>query len=174
MITKSGKAHSGRVAAEIAAYAAGPLVSPCEPKPISALGEFFSELATHLSLEAIPGSPLSTEQPFSGPGGLICRIETQRAGKAFVARPQLLLPLDDREIRSLEMRTLLSMQVALLSQLGWMLCHSAEGLLQLSPLRWTAEAREVARELEMGSTVGRMMMAMLQDGTDDHAARVLQ
>ncbi len=152
-----------------AAQVKNSLLPACDPSPVSALGDFFAELAGHLALGAAAGAPLSATRQFRGPDGMICRIETQRDGADFVARPLLLLPLGDHEIRRLELRKLLSMQSALLSQLGWILEQSPEGRLQLTPLTWTARASEVARVLEMGSTVGRMMLAMFQhdDGLPD-------
>jgi hypothetical protein len=149
------------------------LLPACEPRPVGALGEFFDELAGHLALGAAAGAPLSTARQFRGPGGMICRIETQRDGAEFVARPLLLLPLDGHEIQQLELRKLLSMQSALLSQLGWILEQSPEGRLQLAPQTWTAQASEVARVVEMGSTVGRMMLAMFHhdEGLADAGSR---
>lgn len=124
---------------------------------------FFGELSEHLGLPQNTSAPLRPEQPFSGPDGMICRIETQRDGAQLVARPQLLLPLDNHEIERLEVPRVLSLQRALLMQLGWLLGHSAEGLLQLSPLRWTPEAEELAHELDLGSAVGRIVLTMLYD-----------
>lgn len=140
---------------------------PADKKPARTLDAFFAELAAHLDVDDGLDAPLQDARPFSGPAGLICRIETRREGHDLRARPQLLLPLSGEEIRRLEVGRLLSMQAALLSQLGWVLGHSAEGLLQLAPVGWTDQAKDVARELEMGSTVGRMVLAMLHSHTPD-------
>lgn len=131
---------------------------------------FFGELAILLGLDQHMVQPLSPRQPFSGPDGMICRIETQQDGAQLEARPQLVLPLDNEEIGRLPVPRVLSLQRALLSQLGWLLGESSEGLLQLSPLRWTREAQEVAMELDLGSAVGRIVLTMLADGQDERTA----
>jgi len=135
---------------------------PADKRPVRTLDAFFAELAAHLDVGGSATEPLQEARPFSGPAGLICRIETERSGNDLRARPQLLLPLSGEEIQRLEVGRLLSMQATLLTQLGWVLGHSAEGLLQLAPVEWTDQAREVARELELGSAVGRLVLAMLQ------------
>jgi hypothetical protein len=132
---------------------------------------FFGELSMLLGLDRDNLAALSPRQPFSGPDGMICRIETQQDGSQLVARPQVVLPLDNEEIGRLTVPRVLSLQRTLLSQLGWLLGESSEGLLQLSPLRWTREAQEVARELDLGSAVGRIVLTMLTDeeGADGQA-----
>jgi len=140
---------------------------PGDKRPARTLDAFFAELASHLEVEDSIDAPLQDARPFSGPAGLICRIETRQAGDDLQARPQLLLPLSGEEIRRLEVSRLLSMQAALLTQLGWVLGHSAEGLLQLAPVEWTDQAKDVAREMELGSAVGRMVLAMLHTATPD-------
>jgi hypothetical protein len=138
-----------------------------DTRPVCTLDVFFAELASHLDVEDGMITPLQAARPFSGPAGLICRIETRQDGGDLRARPQLLLPLNGDEIRRLEVSKLLSMQATLLTQLGWVLGHSAEGLLQLAPVEWTGQAKEVARELELGSAVGRLVLAMLHTGPLD-------
>jgi hypothetical protein len=139
-------------------------VNENEQQPEEALRSFFNELTTHLDVGMARGTALSVEQSFSGPDGMICRVEARQDGADVVARPQVLLPLDDAEIRELEVGRLLSVQSTLLSELGWVLGHSHEGLLQIAPLQWTPQALEVARELDLGSAVGSMVLAVLKSG----------
>lgn len=144
----------------------GPATAPREAQAqcSAAVGAFLDEVSTHLDLDRPSGVALGARLPFHGPDGLICRIETSDGNGSVRARPQLLLPLSREEISRLEVSCLLSIQTAVMDQLGWLLGQSSEGLLQLAPLSWTDEAQEVARELDLGSAVGRMVLAMLRPG----------
>ncbi len=138
---------------------AGTAPSPQHQRVVDAL---MNALAAHLSLDAQGAQrPIAADLPFHGPNGLLCRIRTAQHDAGLQARPELLLPLDRRQIGRIDVDSLLAVQTTLLTQLGWVLGRSAEGLLQLSPLSWTVEARELAQDLDMGSAVARMTMVML-------------
>lgn len=132
-----------------------------------ALQAFFKELSQYLDLEGRDGSPLRADETFMGPVGTICRIQARNGGNGVEARPEVLLPFDGSELRQLRADKLLTIQAAVRQQLGWLLGSSVEGLLQLSPMDWSTQAREVARDLDMGSTVGEMVVAMLRAEAGD-------
>lgn len=135
--------------------------TPPAPPRQRVLEALMNALAGHLSLDAQGARPITADLPFQGPNGLLCRIRTADHEAGLQARPELLLPLDRRQIGRIDVDSLLAVQSTLLTQLGWVLGQSAEGLLQLSPLSWTIEARELAQDLDMGSAVARMTMVML-------------
>ncbi|MBW8831598.1 MAG: hypothetical protein JF606_19700 [Burkholderiales bacterium] len=137
------------------------------PRANDALQAFFKELAQYLDLEGRGDAPLRAEETFVGPVGTICRIHARCVGNGVEAKPEVLLPFDGTEIRHLRADKLLTIQATVNQQLGWFLGSSTEGLLQLSPMEWSTQPREVARDLDMGSSVGEMVVAMLRADAGD-------
>lgn len=70
------------------------------------------------------------------PAGLACRVHLQDSEPAV--RPETLLPMAAQELADAQVQRLLSVQSLVLSELGWYLSTSPEGLLQLSSLSWIA------------------------------------
>lgn len=127
----------------------------------AAAAAFFRELAELLQLPVDTQHPLAAGVPFAGPGDVVCRVQVQ-AGGDFKAKPEVILPLDETEIRCLDPARLLTVQNVLLEQMQWMLCQSTEGLLQASPTTWSGSAQAVAEQLDLGVAAANMMLEMLR------------
>lgn len=82
------------------------------------------------------GPSLAAPQLFTRPAGLACRVHLQDSEPAV--RPETLLPMAAQELADAQVQRLLSVQPLVLSELGWYLSTSPEGLLQLSSLSWIA------------------------------------
>lgn len=127
----------------------------------AATAAFFRELADLLQMPVDPQHRLAAGVPFAGPGDVVCRVQVQ-PGRDFKARPEVLLPLDETEIRCLDPARLLTVQNVLLQQMQWMLCQSTEGLLQARPTTWSDTAQAVAEQLDLGVAAANMMVEMLR------------
>lgn len=138
-----------------------PLLQPTAPLA-GAIAAFFQELGEQLQLPLSNNGLLSAGLPFIGPGKVICRVQIETADNAFTARPEIILPLDEREIRRIQVDQLLSVQHVLLSQMEWVLGHSPETLLQIFPLAWSRTSQEVAAQLDLGVCVADMVMETLR------------
>lgn len=140
--------------------------NPCEP-PLFALplslsrADFLAELALCLGLPAHEGGKLLAPQLFAGPGGLLCRVHLDEREGPPAARADVLLPLSTSELGSDDISRLLSVQALLMSELGWSLGVSPEGLLQLVGLGWLSTPREVAAALDSANEIGPSVVRSL-------------
>ena len=89
---------------------------------------------------------------FTGPAGLACRVHLQESEPAV--RPEALLPMAAQELAGADVQRLLSVQSLVLSELGWYLTTSPEGLLQLSSLSWISDPIDAATALDLANGVG--------------------
>jgi hypothetical protein len=119
---------------------------------------FFAALALTLGLPPADRTRLRADTLFTGPAGLPCKVAWQSNGAAWGARPEVLLPLSADEMAGPDVRRLLTMQAALLSESGWYLGLSADGLLQVAPLLWMTQPNDVAAALDAGSLLGSLVL----------------
>lgn len=126
---------------------------------------FMSQLALQLGLAAEDGPSLVAPRLFTGPAGLACRVHLQENEPAV--RPETLLPMAAQELAGTEVQRLLSVQSLVLSELGWYLTTSPEGLLQLSSLTWIDNPVDAATALDLANGVGLAVIhaLMLDDPT---------
>lgn len=117
-----------------------------------AQADFMSQLALQLGLSAGDGPSLVAPRLFTGPAGLACRVHLQESEPAV--RPEALLPMAAQELAGTEVQRLLSVQSLVLSELGWYLTTSPEGLLQLSSLSWISDPIDAATALDLANGVG--------------------
>jgi hypothetical protein len=117
-----------------------------------AQASFMSQLALQLGLAAEEGPSLAAPRLFTGPAGLACRVHLQDSEPAV--RPETLLPMAAQELAGAEVQRLLSVQSLVLTELGWYLTTSPEGLLQLSSLAWIDDPVDAATALDLANGVG--------------------
>jgi hypothetical protein len=98
---------------------------------------------------------------FTGPAGLPCKVVWQSADGAAAARPEILLPISADELAGPGVRQLLTVQALLLSEFGWYLGLSGEGLLQVMPLLWMNQPADVAAALDVGNLLGAVVLDRL-------------
>lgn len=120
---------------------------------------FMSHLALLLGLPADEGPSLVAPRLFTGPAGLACRVHLQEGEPAV--RPEALLPMAAQELAGGEVQRLLSVQSLVLSELGWYLSTSPEGLLQLSSLAWIDDPADAATALDLANGVGLAVVQAL-------------
>lgn len=137
------------------AAAALPLLTPAQI-------DFLSELAIHLGLPATDGAALAAPRLFTGPAGLMCRLQL-KGGKPAV-RTETLLPLSTAEVMDAATQRVLGVQSLVLAELGWYLGTSPEGLLQIESLAWLDDAQDVATALDLAAGVGMVMLQALMHG----------
>jgi hypothetical protein len=125
---------------------------------------FFAALAVTLGLPPAEHAGLRAHTLFTGPAGLPCRVAWQAGGAAWGARPEILLPLSADELAGPDVRRLLAVQAALLSESGWYLGLSGEGLLQVAPLLWMTQPADVAAALDAGSVLGSLVLQHMAAG----------
>lgn len=130
------------------------------PVPMTATqADFMSQLALQLGLSPTEGASLIAPHLFTGPAGLACRLHLLH-GEAAV-RPEALLPLAAQELAGSEVQRLLAVQSLVLGELGWHLCTSPEGLLQLSSLAWIDDPADAATALDLANGVGLAVLNAL-------------
>lgn len=122
---------------------------------------FLSEMSFLMGLPDASPSALAGPHPFFGPGGLMCRLQLQCTVDGIEVQPQVLLPLQGEALWQEEIGQVLLMQAAILSETGWHLSVSCEGLLQLSMLSWINEPGEAVRALDVGNTVAAQTLKLL-------------
>ncbi|KQV95762.1 hypothetical protein [Rhizobacter sp. Root1221] len=151
--------------APIFAGRANAAVTP-QPKMTSAQIDFLSQLATHLGLPPSDGEALVPPRFFTGPAGLACRLHLHH-GEAAVL-PEALLPISAAELMGPQVERLLLVQGAVLSEFGWHLGVSPEGLLQLSCMTWIDSPYDAATALDLANGVGiAVMQSLLRDDSVD-------
>jgi hypothetical protein len=132
------------------------------PPMTSAQTDFLSQLAVHLGMLPSDGASLAAPRLFTGPAGLACRLHLLLGEPAV--RPEALLPMSAQELEGPEIHRLLSLQSLVLSELGWYLGTSGEGLLQLSSLAWIDDPQDAATALDLANGVGiAVLHALLND-----------
>jgi hypothetical protein len=117
-----------------------------------AQADFMSQLALQLGMGPDDGPSLVAPRLFTGPAGLACRVHLQEGEPAV--RPEALLPMAAQELAGHEVQRLLSVQSLVLSELGWYLTTSPEGLLQLNSLSWFNDPVDAATALDLANGVG--------------------
>jgi hypothetical protein len=122
---------------------------------------FFLEVAELLDLPANERRRLGAGVPFTGPGDLICRFQLVRLEGRLHARPEVILPLVESDIRRIDANQLLAVQQALLAEMQWVLGPSAEGLLQACPSAWVTRPEEAARQLDLGVSLADLALELL-------------
>jgi hypothetical protein len=127
-----------------------PRALPAAMTPAQA--DFMSQLALQLGLPPEDGPSLVAPRLFTGPAGLACRVHLQESEPAV--RPEALLPMAAQELAGADVQRLLSVQSLVLSELGWYLTTSPEGLLQLSSLSWISDPIDAATALDLANGVG--------------------
>jgi hypothetical protein len=136
--------------------------APVAPPMTSAQTDFLSQLAVHLGMLPSDGASLAAPRLFTGPAGLACRLHLLLGEPAV--RPEALLPMSAQELEGPEIHRLLSLQSLVLSELGWYLGTSGEGLLQLSSLAWIDDPQDAATALDLANGVGiAVLHALLND-----------
>lgn len=135
--------------------------------------DFFAALALCLGLPPADAAVFRASTVFTGPAGLACKVAWQSADGASGARPEILLPLPADDLAGPGVRQLLTVQALLLSDFGWYLGLSGEGLLQITPLLWMNRPADVAAALDVGNLLGAVVLDRMSQpaGTVDTAAR---
>ena len=135
--------------------------------------DFFAALALCLCLPPADAAVFRASTVFTGPAGLACKVVWQSADGACGARPEILLPLPADDLAGPGVRQLLTVQALLLSDFGWYLGLSGEGLLQITPLLWMNRPADVAAALDVGNLLGAVVLDRMNQpaGAVDTAAR---
>lgn len=131
---------------------------PAPARPSAAESGFFAALALCLGLPPADAARFRAATVFTGPAGLPCKVLWQSDEGASGARPEILLPLSADELAGPDVRQLLTVQALLLSEFGWYLGLSGEGLLQLAPLLWMNQPADVAAALDVGNLLGAVVL----------------
>ena len=148
--------------APVAAGRAHAAAAVAAPPMTSAQTDFLSQLAVHLGMLPSDGASLAAPRLFTGPAGLACRLHLLLGEPAV--RPEALLPMSAQELAGPEVHRLLSLQSLVLSELGWYLGTSGEGLLQLSSLAWIDDPQDAATALDLANGVGiAVLHALMSD-----------
>ncbi|MCS4510437.1 hypothetical protein [Xylophilus ampelinus] len=122
---------------------------------------FFHALADLLEFPVGDRHCLAAGVPFTGPCDVICRFQITRLEGRLHVRPELILPLDEADIRRIDATRLLAVQQVLQSEMRWLLGHSSEGLLQANPSTWATTPEAVAELLDLGVSLAEMMLELL-------------
>jgi hypothetical protein len=130
---------------------------------------FLEEMSVLMGLPARSGQDvLKGPNPFWGPGGLMCRLQVGRSdGELMAVQPQVMLPMPAEELQGQEVERLLAIQAAVLSETGWCLGVSREGMMQLSLMSWIDEPCEAVEALDLGNVVALQTLHLLLDGDED-------
>lgn len=139
--------------ANLAETAAGP------DRPANGGSDFLTRLAVALCIPPDQAQTLGNAQPFAGPLGLTCRVHVAPSSDAV--RPEVLLPLSLSELDAAECRRLLVVQAQVLSELGWYLGASPEGLLMLAAVQWIPDPHQAAAALDLAQHVARHAISEL-------------
>lgn len=121
----------------------------------------FRELAELLNLPYDHAQRLAPGVPFTASGDMICRFQLIVDEDTLLIRPELVLPLDENDIRAIDAAQLLAVQQVLQAEVQWTLGYSPEGLLQTSPVAWSREASAAAAQLDLGVSLADMMLDLL-------------
>lgn len=124
---------------------------------------FFSELALLLGLPLSSASAMAAPATFTGPAGLVCRLQVQQHGERIEVRPEVLLPMAAEELAGAEVTRLLAMQAVLFNDGRWHLGVGPEGLLQLNALSMIDSPPHAAAALDIGSAIGLHVLRSLLD-----------
>ncbi|MEO6921579.1 MAG: hypothetical protein ABI171_21440 [Collimonas sp.] len=114
--------------------------------------DFLSQIAVMLGISPKDCATLVAPATFTGRAGLICRF--QLLDNECAVCPEVLLPLSAGELMGTEVVLLLDMQRALLTEFGWYLGTSAEGILQISPTTWIDDAHAAVLALDLINGAG--------------------
>lgn len=135
--------------------------------------EFLSQLATHLDMQPSEAASLASPRLFTGPAGQTCRLHLHH-GEAAV-RPEALLPMSANELAGTQTRQLMLVHDAVLTEFGWQLGVSPEGLLQLSCLFWIDSPDDAATAFDLANGVGiAVMQSLVHDQQDDTSSGFTQ
>lgn len=146
------------------------------PQPAAASRDehFLSQVGQRLGIAPDVMQSASGGTPFVGPSGLLCRIHAERQGTAWLAHPEILLPLAAAELGGPEVARMLSLQAHLLMDFGWYLGLSDAGLLSLRPLARTDAPQQVADDLDRAHALARgVLEALVDDSTGPTPEQVL-
>lgn len=124
---------------------------------------FLIQVAMLLGIPSSSYAELIAPTAFAGPSGFDCRLHLLDTHCA--ASPEVILPLSANELMGPEVGELLEIQRKLLTEFGWYLGVSAEGLLQLSSIAWIDEVEEIVKTLDLMNAVGAMAVQQLLDST---------
>jgi hypothetical protein len=128
---------------------------------------FLAEMSELMGLPAESGDVLKGPSPFWGPGGLMCRLQVASGGEVMAVQPQVMLPMPADELKGQEVERLLAIQAAVLSETGWCLGVSREGMMQLSLMSWIDEPCQAVEALDLGNAVALQTLHLLLDGDED-------
>lgn len=121
--------------------------------------DFLTRLAVALRIPPDQAQALGDAQPFAGPWGLTCRVHVAPSNDAV--RPEVLLPLSLNELDAAECRRLLVVQAQVLSELGWYLGPSPEGLIMLAAVQWITDPHQATAALDLAQHVARHVISEL-------------
>ena len=125
----------------------------------------FATISAILGLPPLAHARLAAGEPIVGPSGFLCRIHTQRRDQPVRAFPEIILPLSARELGGDDVVRLLAVQETLLTECGWRLAMSEQGLLCLMPLMSESGAETIAALLNQGQTIARSVLHVLTQST---------
>ncbi|MDA8455986.1 DUF4037 domain-containing protein [Acidovorax sp. GBBC 3334] len=141
-----------------------PIPSSAAPAPQGAdpARAFLSQIGIHLGIPPQTLAAVEAGEPFMGPSGLLCRIHTRAAEAGWHAYPEVVLPMAAAELGGLDVLRLLGVQEQLLGEEGWHLgLMEGGGLLSLRPLQASADAAQVAADMDRGHVLGRAALDVL-------------
>jgi hypothetical protein len=131
---------------------------------------FLTEMSELMGLPVKHKDILTGPSPFWGPGGLMCRLQVSRSDGAVMAvQPQVMLPLPAEELKGQEVAQLLAIQAAVVSETGWCLGVSREGMMQLSLMSWIDMPIDAVEALGQGNAVARQTLYLLLSGDEEAA-----
>ncbi len=140
--------------------------APPRPGFAAESADFMSTVAVHLGLALAPGEALAPGHPFDSPTGFACRIHVMDDGERAVGQPHLLLPMSAHELAGDEVVRLMKVQASLMAGLGLWLGLSDNGLLQMHPLAWSADAAEVVQLLDAANGVAADVLRAIALGEE--------
>jgi hypothetical protein len=130
---------------------------------------FLEEISELMGLPAESGQEiLNGASPFLGPGGLMCRMQVARGSDEVLAvQPQVMLPMPAEELRGRHVFRLLDIQAALVSETGWCLGVSREGMMQVSLTSWIDRPGDAVEALDLGNAVALQTLHLLLEDDDE-------
>jgi hypothetical protein len=129
--------------------------APARAKQVS---QFLAHLAMLLGWPDPKADGLLSDSPFKGPSGLPCRLRMNEDTEAIAIRPEVMLPIAAIELFGSETAHLLTYQARLITDIGWFVGLSPEGLLQLSSIGWFEKPEQVALALDLGNALATALM----------------
>jgi len=130
------------------------------------LGRLLFEMSLLMGLSPAGTDALAGACNLRGPADLLCRLQLGGDVEVTQVRPEVLLPIEARELSPGGVERLLLMQRALMLEIGWWLGLSSEGRLQISPLAWIDDAADAVHALDLGQALGLQAVRVLR-GDDD-------